>query len=149
MVSPEEKNNDAISTSGSLLLDLKVDSNISYLSKKHNCKKNKKNKNKPIFKVKLDKNYNKNIKNDNYSKYNSNNLLLLDFEIPNFLQDKIEIKKISNEINNYENKIKNYSNEEKELFITSKENFINSIINKFNLPLYISKNNFDDIKEEK
>ena len=148
MVSPEEKNNDAISTSGSLLLDSKVNSNISYLSKRHN-KKKKKYKNKQIFKVKILKNYNKNIKNGNNMKYKGNNILLLDFEIPNFLQDRIEIKKMSNEINNYDNKIKNYSNEEKEIFITSKENFINSIINKYNLPLFISKNNSNDIKEEK
>ncbi len=148
MVSPEEKNNDAISTSGSLLLDSKVNSNISYLSKRHN-KKKKKYKNKQIFKVKILKNYNKNIKNGNNMKYKGNNVLLLDFEIPNFLQDRIEIKKMSNEINNYDNKIKNYSNEEKEIFITSKENFINSIINKYNLPLFISKNNSNDIKEEK
>ena len=148
MVSPEEKNNDAISTSGSLLLDSKVNSNISYLSKRHN-KKKKKYKNKQIFKVKILKNYNKNIKNGNNMKYKGNNILLLDFEIPNFLQDRIEIKKMSNEINNYDNKIKHYSNEEKEIFITSKENFINSIINKYNLPLFISKNNSNDIKEEK
>ena len=147
MISPDEKNNDAISTSGSLLLDLEVNSNISYLSKKHNYKK--KNKNKPIFKVKIVKNYYKNIKNSNNFRKKGNNLFLLDFEIPNFLQDKIEIKKISNEINNYENKIKNYSNEEKEIFITTKEKFINSIINKYNLPLFISKSNFNDIKEEK
>ena len=148
MVSPDEKNNDAISTSGSLLLDSKVNSNISYLSKRHN-KKKKKYKNKQIFKVKIVKNYNKNIKNSNNFRKKGNNLFLLDFEIPNFLQDKIEIKKISNEINNYENKIKNYSNEEKEIFITTKEKFINSIINKYNLPLFISKSNFNDIKEEK
>ena len=148
MVSPEEKNNDAISTSGSLLLDSKVNSNISYLSKRNN-KKKKKYKSKQIFKVKILKNYNKNIKNGNNMKYKGNNVLLLDFEIPNFLQDRIEIKKMSNEINNYDNKIKNYSNEEKEIFITSKENFINSIINKYNLPLFISKNNSNDIKEEK
>ena len=148
MISPDEKNNDAISTSGSLLLDSKVNSNISYLSKRHN-KKKKKYKNKQIFKVKILKNYNKNIKNGNNMKYKGNNVLLLDFEIPNFLQDRIEIKKMSNEINNYDNKIKNYSNEEKEIFITSKENFINSIINKYNLPLFISKNNSNDIKEEK
>ena len=69
---------------------------------------------------------------------------MFDFEIPNFLQDKCELLKIGNEINNYEKKVKNYSNEEKDIFLTKKENFIISIINKYNLPLWIYRNNIEN-----
>ena len=41
MVSQEEKNYDAISTSGSMLLDIEINSNISLLNKKHYYKKKK------------------------------------------------------------------------------------------------------------
>lgn len=142
MVSQEEKNYDAISTSGSMLLDIEINSNISLLKKKHYYKK--KNKIKPIFKVKIPKINNKGIKSNNNCLSKKNNKLLFDFEIPNFLQDKIEIKKLKGEINNYDNTIKNYSKEEKEIFLTSKETFINSVIKKYNLPLFISKSNFLD-----
>ena len=135
MVSQEEKNYDAISTSGSMLLDIEINSNISLLNKKHYYKK--KNKIKPIFKVKVPKINNKGIKSNNNCLSKKNNKLLFNFEIPNFLQDKIEIKKLKGEINNYDK-------EEKEIFLTSKETFINSVIKKYNLPLFISKSNFLD-----
>ena len=55
--------------------------------------------------------------------------------------DKIEIKKVENEIINYENKTKNFSYEDKEVFLTPKEQFINSIIDKYKVPLYVKYNN--------
>ena len=100
----------------------------------------RKNKNKRLFKVKIG---NKNIKLSKLisPKNNSfNKLKYFDFEIPNFLQDKIEMKKkekMEVEIINYENIIKNYTNEEKELFLTPKESFINSVIDKYKLPLFV------------
>jgi hypothetical protein len=139
MNSPEEKTSDAISTSGSALFDLDVNCSKNIVSKKTNNKK--KNKIKPLFKVRTQKDYHKNTKNCKSYLINKNTFTI-DIQIPNFLQDKIEMKKLEGEINNYENKIKNFSNEEKEVFITSKVNFINSIIGKYNLPLVISSNNY-------
>ena len=138
MSSQEEKNNDTVSTSYSFLLekDNTLERN-SLLIKMNNKRKNK---NKRLFKVKIG---NKNIKLSKLisPKNNSfNKLKYFDFEIPNFLQDKIEMKKkekMEVEIINYENKIKNYSNEEKELFLTPKESFINSVIDKYKLPLFV------------
>ncbi len=142
MNSPEEKNIDSISTSGSFLFDLDNNHNDSFLSKKKNIKKKKQPK--KIFKVNIPKK--SNCKNNKSNTYKSikNNKDLFDFEIPNFLQDQYEILKIENEINNYENKVKNYSNEEKDIFLTSKENFIISVINKYNLPLFINHNNIQN-----
>jgi hypothetical protein len=142
MNSPEEKNIDTISTSGSMLFDLDVNNNESFLSKKHNNKM--KNKPKYIFKVDIPKKSNYKNYKSNYYKSVKNNKVLFDFEIPNFLQDKCELLKIGNEINNYEKKVKNYSNEEKDIFLTKKENFIISIINKYNLPLWIYRNNIEN-----
>ena len=139
MSTQEDKNNDTISTSESVILEkdnlLDNSSCIIKLNKK------RKNKSKYLFKVNIP---NKNIKltkiispiNNSVKEYN-----LFDFEIPNFLKDKIEIKKVENEILNYENKTKNYSHEEKEVFLTSKEMFINSIIDKYKVPLYVKYNN--------
>ena len=138
MSSQEEKNNDTVSTSYSILLEKENTLERNSLLIKMNNKR--KNKNKRLFK---DKNENKNIKLSKLisPKNNSfNKLKYFDFEIPNFLQDKIEIKKkekMEVEIINYENKIKNYSNEEKELFLTPKESFINSVIDKYKLPLFV------------
>ena len=138
MSSQEEKNNDTVSTSYSILLEKEnILERNSLLIKMNNKRKNK---NKRLFKV---KNGNKNIKLSKLisPKNNSfNKLKYFDFEIPNFLQDKIEMKKkekMEVEIINYENKIKNYSNEEKELFLTPKESFINSVIDKYKLPLFV------------
>ena len=135
MSSQEEKNNDTISTSYSSISEKDNLLNNSLCIIKLN--KKKKNKSKYLFKVNIP---NKNIKltkiispiNNSVKEYN-----LFDFEIPNFLKDKIEIKKVENEILNYENKTKNYSHEEKEVFLTSKEMFINSIIDKYKVPLYV------------
>ena len=138
MSSQEEKNNDTVSTSYSILLEKENTLERNSLLIKMNNKR--KNKNKRLFKV---KNGNKNIKLSKLisPKNNSfNKLKYFDFEIPNFLQDKIEMKKkekMEVEIINYENKIKNYSNEEKELFLTPKESFINSVIDKYKLPLFV------------
>ena len=139
MSSQEEKNNDTISTSYSLISEKDNLLNNSLCIIKLN--KKRKNKSKYLFKVNIP---NKNIKltkiispiNNSVKEYN-----LFDFEIPNFLKDKIEIKKVENEILNYENKTKNYSHEEKEVFLTSKEMFINSIIDKYKVPLYVKYNN--------
>ena len=138
MSSQEEKNNDTVSTSYSILLEKEnILERNSLLIKMNNKRKNK---NKRLFKVKIG---NKNIKLSKLisPKNNSfNKLKYFDFEIPNFLQDKIEMKKkekMEVEIINYENKIKNYSNEEKELFLTPKESFINSVIDKYKLPLFV------------
>lgn len=138
MSSQEEKNNDTVSTSYSILLEKENTLERNSLLIKMNNKR--KNKNKRLFKVKIG---NKNIKLSKLisPKNNSfNKLKYFDFEIPNFLQDKIEMKKkekMEVEIINYENKIKNYSNEEKELFLTPKESFINSVIDKYKLPLFV------------
>ena len=138
MSSQEEKNNDTVSTSYSILLEKENTLERNSLLIKMNNKR--KNKNKRLFKVKIG---NKNIKLSKLisPKNNSfNKLKYFDFEIPNFLQDKIEMKKkekMEVEIINYENKIKNYSNEEKELFLTPKEIFINSVIDKYKLPLFV------------
>ena len=138
MSSQEEKNNDTVSTSYSILLEKENTLERNSLLIKMNNKR--KNKNKRLFKVKIG---NKNIKLSKLisPKNNSfNKLKYFDFEIPNFLQDKIEMKKkekMEVEIINYENKIKNYSNEEKELFLTPKEIFINSVIDKYQLPLFV------------
>ena len=142
MNSPEEKNIDTISTSGSMLFDLDVNNNESFLSKKNNNKM--KNKQKYIFKVHIPKKSNYKNYKSNYYKSVKNNKVLFDFEIPNFLQDKCELLKIGNENNNYEKKVKNYSNEEKDIFLKKKENFIISIINKYNLPLWIYRNNIEN-----
>ena len=139
MSSQEEKNNDTISTSYSSISEKDNLLNNSLCIIKLN--KKRKNKSKYLFKVNIP---NKNIKltkiispiNNSVKEYN-----LFDFEIPNFLKDKIEIKKVENEILNYENKTKNYSHEEKEVFLTSKEMFINSIIDKYKVPLYVKYNN--------
>ena len=139
MSSQEEKNNDTISTSYSVISEKDNLLNNSLCIIKLN--KKRKNKSKYLFKVNIP---NKNIKltkiispiNNSVKEYN-----LFDFEIPNFLKDKIEIKKVENEILNYENKTKNYSHEEKEVFLTSKEMFINSIIDKYKVPLYVKYNN--------
>ena len=139
MSSQEEKNNDTISTSYSVISEKDNLLNNSLCIIKLN--KKRKNKSKYLFKVNIP---NKNIKlkkiispkNNCVKEYN-----LFDFEIPNFLKDKIEIKKVENEILNYENKTKNYSHEEKEVFLTSKEMFINSIIDKYKVPLYVKYNN--------
>ena len=140
MSTQEDKNNNTISTSYSIILekDNLLDNNSSCIIK---LNKKRKNKSKYLFKVNIP---NKNIKltkiispiNNSVKEYN-----LFDFEIPNFLKDKIEIKKVENEILNYENKTKNYSHEEKEVFLTSKEMFINSIIDKYKVPLYVKYNN--------
>ena len=139
MSTQEDKNNDTISTSESVILEkdnlLDNSSCIIKLNKK------RKNKSKYLFKVNIP---NKNIKltkiispiNNSVKEYN-----LFDFEIPNFLIDKIEIKKVEDEIINYENKTKNFSYEEKEVFLTPKEKFINSIIDKYKVPLYVKHNN--------
>ena len=138
MSSQEEKNNDTVSTSYSILLEKENTLERNSLLIKMNNKR--KNKNKRLFKVKIG---HKNIKLSKLisPKNNSfNKLKYFDFEIPNFLQDKIEMKKkekMEVEIINYENKIKNYSNEEKELFLTPKESFINSVIDKYKLPLFV------------
>ena len=142
MNSPEEKNIDAISTSGSILFDFDVNHNDSFLSKKKNIKKKKQPK--QIFKVNFPKKSNYKIYNSNYYKSVKNNKILFDFEIPDFLQDHYEILKVENEINNYEKKVKNYSNEEKDIFLTKKDNFIMSLINKYNLPLFIYHNNIQN-----
>ena len=139
MSTQEEKNNDTISTSYSVISEKDNLLNNSLCIIKLN--KKRKNKSKYLFKVNIP---NKNIKltkiispiNNSVKEYN-----LFDFEIPNFLKDKIEIKKVENEILNYENKTKNYSHEEKEVFLTSKEMFINSIIDKYKVPLYVKYNN--------
>ena len=142
MSSQEEKNNDTVSTSYSILLEKEnILERNSLLIKMNNKRKNK---NKRLFKVKIG---NKNIKLSKLisPKNNSfNKLKYFDFEIPNFLQDKIEMKKkekMEVEIINYENIIKNYSNEEKELFLTPKESFINSVIDKYKIPLFITYKN--------
>ena len=146
MNSQDEKNNDSLSTSYSIMeketLIKDSDSSI-----KINIKR--KNKTKRLFKVKIP---NRNIKLSkliipkiNTKKGNN----LFDFEIPDFLQDKIELKKMEGEIIQYENKIKNYTKEEKELFVTPKEIFINSVIDKYKLPLFVTcRNNQEKINQE-
>ncbi len=91
MSSQEEKNNDTVSTSYSILLEKENTLERNSLLIKMNNKR--KNKNKRLFKVKIG---NKNIKLSKLisPKNNSfNKLKYFDFEIPNFLQDKIEMKK--------------------------------------------------------
>ncbi len=89
MSSQEEKNNDTVSTSYSILLEKENTLERNSLL----IKMNNKRKNKRLFKVKIG---NKNIKLSKLisPKNNSfNKLKYFDFEIPNFLQDKIEMKK--------------------------------------------------------
>ena len=128
MNSQEEKNNDTISTSYSFILE--KENLIKDISNSIKINLKRKNKTKRLFKVKIP---NRNIKLSkliipkiNTKKGNN----LFDFEIPDFLQDKIELKKMEGEIIQYENKIKNYIKEEKELFVTPKKYlYILSLIN--------------------
>ena len=132
MNSQEEKNNDTISTSYSFILE--KENLIKDISNSIKINLKRKNKTKRLFKVKIP---NRNIKLSKLiiPKINTKEEnILFDFEIPDFLQDKIEMKKMEGEIIQYENKIKNYTNEEKELFVTPKEKFINSVIDKYKLP---------------
>jgi hypothetical protein len=147
MNSQDEKNNDTISTSYSIILEKETLIKDSPSSIKINIKR--KNKSKRLFKVKIS---NRNIKLSklNIPKINSKKINnLFDFEIADFLQDKIEMKKMEGEIIQYENKIKNYTKEEKELFVTPKEIFINSVIDKYKLPLFVTcRNNQEKINQE-
>jgi hypothetical protein len=147
MNSQEEKNNDTISTSYSFILE--KENLIKDISNSIKINLKRKNKTKRLFKVKIP---NRNIKLSKLiiPKINTKEEnILFDFEIPDFLQDKIEMKKMEGEIIQYENKIKNYTNEEKELFVTPKEKFINSVIDKYKLPLFVTcRNNQEKINQE-
>ena len=146
MNSQEEKNNDTISTSYSFIL--KKENLIKDISNSIKINLKRKNKTKRLFKVKIPK---RNIKLSKLiiPKINTKEEnILFDFEIPDFLQDKIEMKKMEGEIIQYENKIKNYTNEEKELFVTPKEKFINSVIDKYKLPLFVTCTNNQEKKNQ-